>query len=393
MDPKEVVRRGYDELSVLYRADDAEPAEYQQWIDQLISKIPPGGRVLDLGCGCGVPVSRSLAIAGFEVVGVDFSEVQLARAGTLVPKAEFVLGDITAIDFEAESFDAIVCLFAIIHVPLDEQPALVRNMARWLRPGGLLLLSTGNWAWTGSSSDWLGGVELWWSHADRDTYGRWLFQARLHVEKEHFVPEGDSGHALFWARRDEAPGEVPWCRDSGTRGLDFIRSLGTEPAVEEEPEWAAGTLRTSLYLTDQRPPDDLATSMRCVVIDGDQVVLCQNANGAHVVPGGRREVGETWEETARREVWEETGFRLGELEQVAVILLHREGERPDDPSYTYPHPDTFWVVFRATPVGREADTWTDTEGWELSSELVPIDDALARDDLWVLDQALLRAIR
>jgi hypothetical protein len=49
---------------------------------------------------------------------------------------------------------------------------------------------------------WLGGdVEMWWSHADRDTYRDWLEAAGLAVVREEFVPEGDTGHVLFWAER------------------------------------------------------------------------------------------------------------------------------------------------------------------------------------------------
>jgi hypothetical protein len=42
---------------------------------------------------------------------------------------------------------------------------------------------------------------MWWSHADAATNRAWMTQAGLTVEREEFVPEGDGGHALFWARR------------------------------------------------------------------------------------------------------------------------------------------------------------------------------------------------
>jgi hypothetical protein len=40
-----------------------------------------------------------------------------------------------------------------------------------------------------------------WSQADAGTYRSWLEQAGLQVTAQEFVPEGDGGHALFWARR------------------------------------------------------------------------------------------------------------------------------------------------------------------------------------------------
>ena len=41
---------------------------------------------------------------------------------------------------------------------------------------------------------------MWWSHADVATYRRWLTAAGLTIRSEAFVPEGDSGHSLFWAQ-------------------------------------------------------------------------------------------------------------------------------------------------------------------------------------------------
>lgn len=202
-DPKDVVRRGYDALSFRYRADDAAPANHVRWAAELLAHLGDRpARVLDLGCGCGVPVSRDLAAAGHHVIGVDISDVQVERARRLVPDAEFIRADATELEFSEASFDAVVCLFAIIHVPLAEQPAFLRRMARWLRDGGWLLLTAGHDAWTGSEQGWLGGdAEMWWSHADRATYREWLADADLEIVDERFVPEGGGGHALFWARR------------------------------------------------------------------------------------------------------------------------------------------------------------------------------------------------
>lgn len=42
---------------------------------------------------------------------------------------------------------------------------------------------------------------MWWSQTDATTYRSWLHQSGLKVTDQQFVPEGDSGHALFWARR------------------------------------------------------------------------------------------------------------------------------------------------------------------------------------------------
>jgi 2-polyprenyl-3-methyl-5-hydroxy-6-metoxy-1,4-benzoquinol methylase len=201
-DLTERVRRGYDALSYTYRADDDNGGDRRAWVKRLISLLSSGARVLDLGCGCGVPVARDLAAQGFAVTGVDISEVQIDRARRLVPDATFIRADAVDVRFPVAEFDAIISLYTLIHLPLAEQPALLARMAGWLRPGGILLATTGHRAWTGTSENWLGGgAAMWWSHADAATYRRWLEQAGFTVDSEEFVPEGSGGHALFWVHR------------------------------------------------------------------------------------------------------------------------------------------------------------------------------------------------
>jgi SAM-dependent methyltransferase len=198
----DLVRTGYDELSLRYRADDADAGGYAPWVERLRASIPAGARVLDAGCGCGVPVARDLAAAGCRVTGVDVSDVQIERARRLVPGAEFVRADLTQVDFPPGAFDAVVALYSIIHVPLDAQPALLAGFARWLEPGGVLLMTAGAQAWTGTETGWLGGsATMWWSHADAATYRGWLADAGFRIDTESFVPEGESGHSMFWAVR------------------------------------------------------------------------------------------------------------------------------------------------------------------------------------------------
>lgn len=203
LDPMALVRRGYDAASCAYRADDHDDALYRTWAERLDTQLLAESRVVDLGCGCGVPMSRTLVECGHRVTGVDFSEVQIARARRLVPGAVFMCEDLTTVRFEQGSVDAVVCLYSIIHVPVVEHASLLRRVGSWLRPGGVLLLTAGVDAWTGSEAGWLGtDAPMWWSQADAASYRRWLFDGGFVIDEAVTVPDGDSAHALFWARRD-----------------------------------------------------------------------------------------------------------------------------------------------------------------------------------------------
>jgi SAM-dependent methyltransferase len=201
-DPKAMVREGYDRISRAYRGDSVgRDRSYFRWLDRLIPLLQAGDPVLDLGCGCGIPTSEVLA-ASFRVTGVDFSETQIDRAQSLVPRATFLRADMTAIDFPAGSFAAIVAFYSVIHVPLAEQRPLFGRLFDWLRAGGYLLVTVGHTAWTGTEDDWH-GAPMYWSHADEGTYLVWLQEIGFAVRWREFVPEGDGGHVLLLAQRPE----------------------------------------------------------------------------------------------------------------------------------------------------------------------------------------------
>ncbi|HVR05893.1 MAG TPA: methyltransferase domain-containing protein [Solirubrobacteraceae bacterium] len=102
-----------------------------------------GRRVLDAGCGVGYG-TRLLAQAGAaEVVGLDVADavIEVAR-NEQTAGVEFEVGDLRSLSHPAGSFDLVVCFEVIEHV--DEQDRVLDELARVLRPDGLLLISSPN---------------------------------------------------------------------------------------------------------------------------------------------------------------------------------------------------------------------------------------------------------
>lgn len=205
---RDLVRRGYDAISVAYRSDDGQSASssaedvsrYAGWVEGLASLVPSAAVVVDLGCGAGLPATRELTDRGLRVLGVDFSAVQLSRARRLVPAASLVQADMTALHLRQGSVDAVVSFYALIHVPLEDQQTLFPRIRSWLHKGGYLLAITGADRWTGTET-WL-GAEMFWDHADTATYLRWLSAARLMPVWHRYIPEGEAGHSLILARAE-----------------------------------------------------------------------------------------------------------------------------------------------------------------------------------------------
>jgi 2-polyprenyl-6-hydroxyphenyl methylase/3-demethylubiquinone-9 3-methyltransferase len=110
-----------------------------------------GRLVLDAGCGGGL-VARGLAAAGATVFGLDQSPSSLGvarRATAGVPGAFHpAAGKLERLPFAGDAFDAVVAADVLEHVP--DLPAVVRELARVLAPGGSLVFDTINrtvWAW------------------------------------------------------------------------------------------------------------------------------------------------------------------------------------------------------------------------------------------------------
>ncbi len=126
----------------------------------------------------------------------------------------------------------------------------------------------------------------------------------------------------------------------------FLRNQ--EPVAEEWPVWANGRmpLQERTYLSQQMPPDKYITSARTILFQGDEVMVIQDhKDDPYVVPGGRREPGETVLQTLQRELLEETGWTLQDTAVLGFVHFHHLSPKPD--GYPYPYPDFIQVIFTA----------------------------------------------
>lgn len=187
------VEQGYDQMAWGYLSTKAkDAAQVLSTLILLTTEMPDGARVLDLGCGAGVPSTQFLA-RRFDVTGVDISAQQLELARTYAPDATLIKSDMTALSFPEATFELIVAFYSIIHVPSEEQPALVGNIYSWLAPGGRFLATWPLVEWEGEEKDWEGwGGTMWWSHFGRVDNLRMLRGAGFIIESvEEHVGEED----------------------------------------------------------------------------------------------------------------------------------------------------------------------------------------------------------
>lgn len=131
-----------EDYLIVYKHRNMEKAEQEvkAMIDWL--ELPKGARVLDLCCGMG---RHSLALArfGYDVTGIDLSDVLLAEARKKDEKDEvrWIRGDMRELPFDRE-FDAVVNLFTSFgYFDREEDNArVIFELARVLKPGGRFVI-------------------------------------------------------------------------------------------------------------------------------------------------------------------------------------------------------------------------------------------------------------
>jgi SAM-dependent methyltransferase len=140
-DSPPVVRRGeYAARGDYHRAPDpswefyptyiAKLAAVRRWLDALA----PETRVLDAGCGEGVLVDEYANRLRIEGIDPNYASERVR------------MGSLTALPFEAGTFDRALCLDVLEHLTFDEQPRALAELFRVLKPGGELLVSVPNLA-------------------------------------------------------------------------------------------------------------------------------------------------------------------------------------------------------------------------------------------------------
>jgi len=124
------------------RYDDAFPHKSAQIIatQWIIDRLSPGARVLDVGCGTGVPSAGMMVESGMDVVGIDVSVEMLKLARRNVPGARFVAMDVLELDSSLGDFDAAVAFFSLLMLRRADIPAVLRRLRAVVRPGGVVAL-------------------------------------------------------------------------------------------------------------------------------------------------------------------------------------------------------------------------------------------------------------
>ena len=118
-------------------------------VDQWARKLDSGATVIELGCGGGYPITRSLSSAGLKLWAIESSQTLAQEFNKRFPDIPIQCVRAQESNYFTQSFDAAIAVGLLFLLPEHEQLEMIANIAEILHPGGRFLFTApieqGNW--------------------------------------------------------------------------------------------------------------------------------------------------------------------------------------------------------------------------------------------------------
>ncbi len=112
------------------------------WLDRFTALLPPGGRVLDIGCGSGEPIARHLIEQQFAVTGVDSAPAMIAMCAARFPSATWQVADMRELAL-GRHFDGLLAWDSFFHLRPENQRAMFPIFGAHAAPNAALMFTSG----------------------------------------------------------------------------------------------------------------------------------------------------------------------------------------------------------------------------------------------------------
>jgi SAM-dependent methyltransferase len=168
------------------------------WLDAFADLLPPGGSVLDMGCGMGEPIAHHLIGRGLDVTGVDASPDLIAMARARFPQQAWRVGDMRALSL-GRAFDGLLAWDSVFHLTPDDQRRMFAVFRDHTASRAALMFTSG--PAHGEAFGTFEGEPLYHASLDADEYRALLdahgFQVVRHVAEDPAC----NGHTVWLAQR------------------------------------------------------------------------------------------------------------------------------------------------------------------------------------------------
>ena len=175
----------------------------KSWHNRFIACLTPGARVLDLGCGSGMPVAFHLVQHGLRVTGVDTSPTLIALCRQRMPEHEWIMAEMQALALP-QRFDGLLSWDSFFHLTPEHQRTMFTVFAAHAAPGAFLMFNTG--PEQGESLGNYQGEPLYHASLDPEEYQQLLDQSGFALVT-HTVEDPTAGGRTVWLAQSRGRSE------------------------------------------------------------------------------------------------------------------------------------------------------------------------------------------
>ena len=190
----------YERHAYHYDADRSRNLTVEKgWLNRLVSLLPTGATILDIGCGHGEPIAKYLIEQGFDVGGVDASPSLISLCRIRFPDREWLVADMRTLEL-GKKFHGLVAWDSCFHLSHEDQRRMFPIFRRHAAPGAALLFTSGP-----SHSESIGsyrGEPLYHASLSASEYSL-LLESNGFGVRAHVAEDPDCGLHTVWLAQAE----------------------------------------------------------------------------------------------------------------------------------------------------------------------------------------------
>lgn len=183
----------YQQHAAAWSRDRANLLE-KAWLERLLALIPEKPKVLDIGCGTGVPIDRYLIEHGCRVTGVDAASAMIAMCVDRFPAYDWHVADMRTLAL-SRTFDAMIAWDSFFHLHQDDQRRMFPVFKRHGATDSALMFTSGPSA--GERIGTYQGEPLYHASLGAAEYRALLHDNGFEVVT-HVVEDAGCGHHTVW---------------------------------------------------------------------------------------------------------------------------------------------------------------------------------------------------
>jgi len=168
------------------------------WLDRFTALLPPGGSVLDIGCGSGEPIARHLIGSQFAVTGVDSAPTMIDLCRSRFPSAAWLVADMRELALERR-FDGLLAWDSFFHLRPEHQRAMFPVFAAHVAARAALMFTSG--PSFGEAIGIFAGEPLYHGSLDPAEYRALLDEQGFDVVAHVADEPSCGGHTIWLAQR------------------------------------------------------------------------------------------------------------------------------------------------------------------------------------------------